>query len=157
MNEIWIYDPGCIQSWKTWKSHGIPLFFSRPGKVMEIDSRFWKIHKKSWKLKGILSWNGIVLSFIQHFNTRIHFCNQIKFLVSSTSFCTGTGTLCVVLKGKTGGSSWPRYMSLSCYKACNRSLILKLWSWRSHWKVMEKILKFSGYTLMIYCPEWFPF
>ena len=32
-------------------------FFSRPGKVMEIDSRFWKIHKKSWKLKGILSRN----------------------------------------------------------------------------------------------------
>ena len=31
------------------------IIFSRPGKVMEIDSRFWKIHKKSWKLKGILS------------------------------------------------------------------------------------------------------
>ena len=45
---------GCIQSLKTWKSHGIPLFFSRPGKVMEIDSRFWKIHKKSWKLKGVV-------------------------------------------------------------------------------------------------------
>ena len=27
----------CIQSWKTWKSHGIPLF-SRPGKVMEFHS-----------------------------------------------------------------------------------------------------------------------
>ena len=42
---------GCIQSWKPWKSHGIPFFISCPGKVMEIDSRFWKIYKKSWKLK----------------------------------------------------------------------------------------------------------
>ena len=29
-------------------------------------------------------------------------------LVSSTFSCTVTGTLCMVLKGKTGGSSWPR-------------------------------------------------
>ena len=34
---------------KSWNS----IIFSRPGKVMEIDSRFWKTHKKSWKLKGI--------------------------------------------------------------------------------------------------------
>ena len=45
------------------ESHGIPLFFSRPGKVMEIDSRFWKIHKKSWNLKGIFSRNGNVPFF----------------------------------------------------------------------------------------------
>ena len=56
----------------------------------------------------------------------------------------------VVLKGKTGWSSWPWCMSLSCQKAYKRSWILKLWSWRNHGKVMEKILKFSGYTL--YCP-----
>ena len=36
---------GCIQSWKTWKSHGILVFISRPGKVMEIDSRFGKFIK----------------------------------------------------------------------------------------------------------------
>ena len=30
---------------------------------MEIDSRFWKIHKKSWKLKGILLQNGVVPFF----------------------------------------------------------------------------------------------
>ena len=36
---------------------------SKPGKVMKIDSRFWKIHKKSWKLKGILSRNGVVPFF----------------------------------------------------------------------------------------------
>ena len=36
---------GCIHSWKTWKSHGVLFSFSRPGKVMEYDSRFWKIHK----------------------------------------------------------------------------------------------------------------
>ena len=50
-------------------SHGKPgkvmefHFFSRPGKVMEIDSRFWKIHKKSWKLKGLLSQNSVVPFF----------------------------------------------------------------------------------------------
>ena len=54
---------GCIQSWNTWKSHGIPFSFSMPGKVMEIGSRFWKIHKKSWKLKDILSRNGVVPFF----------------------------------------------------------------------------------------------
>ena len=69
---------GCIQSWKTWKTHEIPFFFSRHGKVMEIDSRFWKIHKKSWKLKGILFRNGII-SFIQHFNTMIHYVIRSNF------------------------------------------------------------------------------
>ena len=50
-------------------SHGKPRkimefhFFFRPGTVMEIDSRFWKIHKKSWKIKGILSRNGVVPFF----------------------------------------------------------------------------------------------
>ena len=48
-----------------------------------------------------------------------------------------------------GGNSWPRYISLSWDKACERSLTLKLRSWRSHGKVIEKILKFSGYTLLI--------
>ena len=38
------------------------------------------------------------------------------------------------------------------HKACKRSLILKLWSWRSHGKVMDKILKFSGYTLYVDFP-----
>ena len=57
-----------------------------------------------------------------------------------------TETLCMVLKKACdlGGSSWPPYISLSCQEACKRSLILKMWSWRSH----GKILKFSGgYTL----------
>ena len=50
-------------------SHGKPgkvmefQFFSRPGKVMEIDARFWKIHKKSWKLKVILSRKSVVNFF----------------------------------------------------------------------------------------------
>ena len=43
--------------------------FSGPGEFMEIDSRFWKIHKKSWKSKGILSQTALFLSYIQHFNT----------------------------------------------------------------------------------------
>ena len=33
--------------------------------------------------------------------------------------------------------SWPRYMSFSCHEECKRSLILKLWSWRSHGKSIE--------------------
>ena len=84
---------GCIQSWKTWKSHGIPLFFSRPGKVMEIDSRFWKIHKKLWKLKGILLGNGIVPFFHPAFQYQDMFISSDQILVSSTSSCTVTGTL----------------------------------------------------------------
>ena len=50
--------------WRMFKqgvsNHGKPgkvmefRFFSRPGEVIQIDSRFWKIHKKSWKLKDIL-------------------------------------------------------------------------------------------------------
>ena len=38
-------------------SHG------KPGKVMEIGSSFWKIHKRSWKFKGIRSQNGVVPFF----------------------------------------------------------------------------------------------
>ena len=30
---------------------------------MEIDSRFWKIHKMSWKIEGILSRNSVVPFF----------------------------------------------------------------------------------------------
>ena len=57
----------------------------KPGKVMEIiffspgleiDSRFWKIHKKSWKLKGILSRNGVVHFFHP---ASIQLYNEIKF------------------------------------------------------------------------------
>ena len=101
---------GCItiQSWKTWKSHGISFFISRPGKVMEIDSRLWKIHKKSWKLKGILSRKGAVPFFHPAFQYKSTFMKSDQILVSSTSSCTVTATLCVVLKGKTGGSSWPQ-------------------------------------------------
>ena len=42
-----------------------------------------------------------------------------------------------------GMSLWPRYISLLCHKACERSLILMFLSWRSQ----EKNLKFSGYTM----------
>ena len=76
---------------------------------------------------------------------RGYVCVIRSILVSCTSSYTVTGTLCVVLKGKTGG--WPRYTSLSCHEACKRSIILKLRSWRSRGKVMQEILKFSGYTL----------
>ena len=58
------------QVWQVISSDGKPgkvmafhYFFSRPEKVMEIDSRFWKIDKKSWKSKGILSRNGVVPFF----------------------------------------------------------------------------------------------
>ena len=105
---------GYIQSWKTWKSHRIPFYFSRPGKVMEIESRFWKIHKRSWKLKGILLQNGVVPFFHPAFQYKDLFMYSDQILVSSTSSSTVTRTLCVVLKGKTGLShlpSWPRYMS----------------------------------------------
>ena len=36
-----------------------------------------------------------------------------------------------------------------CHEACKRSLILKFWAWRSPRKFMEKLLKFSGYTLKL--------
>ena len=58
---------------KSWNS-----IFSRPGKVMEIDYRFWKIHKKSWKLKGILSRNSVVSYFHPAFNTGICLCSRIS-------------------------------------------------------------------------------
>ena len=74
-----IIKAGCIQSWKTWKSHGIPLFFHRPGKVMEIDSRLWKIYKKLWKFKGILSQNSVVPFFHPAFQYNDMLYNQIKF------------------------------------------------------------------------------
>ena len=32
-------------------------------RLRETGPRFWKIHKKSWKLKGILSRNGVVPFF----------------------------------------------------------------------------------------------
>ena len=79
-------------------------FFAGPVKVMEIDSRFWKIHKKSWKLKGILSPNGIVPLFHLAFQYKAKFMESDQILVFSTSFCTVTRALCVVLKGKTSGS-----------------------------------------------------
>ena len=43
-HKIYWAQAGCVQSWKTWKSHGIFFSFFRPGKVMEFDSRFWKSH-----------------------------------------------------------------------------------------------------------------
>ena len=48
-------------------------FLSRPGKVMEIDSGFWKIHKKSWKLKGIFLRNGVVPFFHPAFQYKDRF------------------------------------------------------------------------------------
>ena len=61
---------GCIQSWKTWKSHGILFSFSRPGKVMEFDSRFWKNHKS-------------------HRNYKVTSCETARFS-SSFKSCTST-------------------------------------------------------------------
>ena len=61
---------GCIQSWKTWKSHGISFSFSRPGKVMEFDSRFWKNHKS-------------------HGNYKVASCETVWF-GSSVKSCTST-------------------------------------------------------------------
>ena len=82
--------------------------FFRPGKVMEIYSRFWKIHKKSWKLKGIFSQNG-VFSFL---SSRISIQGYVYVIRSNFVifhiFCTVTGILWVVHKGKTSGSLWPR-------------------------------------------------
>ena len=60
---------------------------------MEIDSRFWKIHKKSWKLKGILSRNGVVPFFHPAFQYKDTFMLSDHILVSSISSCTVTGTL----------------------------------------------------------------
>ena len=50
-------------------SHGKPPkamkfhYFFQAWKVVEIDSRLWKIDKKSWKFKGIHSQNGVVPFF----------------------------------------------------------------------------------------------
>ena len=70
---------------KSWKSHGIP-FFSRPRKVMEIDSRFWKIHKKSWKLKGILAkWHCSCLSSGISIQGYVYVIRSNFFYVSTSS------------------------------------------------------------------------
>ena len=69
------------------------IFFQRPGKVMEKAEKKAVVMEKSWKLKGILLKNGVVVSF----------CVRIR---------TVTGTLFVVvrlvcssdLEGDTGGS-----------------------------------------------------
>ena len=47
---------------------------------MEIDSRFWKIHKMSWKLKGILSRNGVVPFFHQLFQYKDTFMQSDQIL-----------------------------------------------------------------------------
>ena len=43
------------------------------------------------------------------------------------------------MSGSQRQNRW-ELVSLSCHEECKMSLILKLWSWRSHEKVMEKIL-----------------
>ena len=68
------------------------FFISRPGKVMEIDSRFWKIHKKSWKLKCILSRNGVVPFFHPAFQYKDTLLKSDQILVSYTSSCIATGS-----------------------------------------------------------------
>ena len=45
---------------------------------------------------------ALFLSFIQHFKDM--FLQSDQILVSSTSSCTMTGTLCMVLKGKLAGA-----------------------------------------------------
>ena len=67
---------GCIQSWKTWKSHRIS-FFSTPEKVMEIG--FGKLKKVMEIKRHPLTKRRCSFSFIQHFNARIRLCTQIKF------------------------------------------------------------------------------
>ena len=110
---------------------------------MEIDSSFGKFIKSHRNKKTSFRETVLFLSFIQHLNTRIHICNQIKF-----SCLPHLPLLCMehcAWFSKTkpagplglGGSSWPRYMSLSCHKACKRSLILK----PGHGEVMEKSWK----------------
>ena len=132
---------GCIQSWKTWKSHGIPLFFSRPGKVMEIESRFWKIHKKSCKLKGIpfakrrCSFLSSSISIQRYvFVIRSNFGVFHIFLYCDWNLVSGSqrhNWRVLVVSTAARGS---RYMSLPCHKVCKRSLILNFRSWRSHGK-----------------------
>ena len=117
---------------KSWNS----IYFSRPEIVMEIDSRFGEIHKKSWELKGILLRNNVPF-FHPAFQYKDTFMYSDQILVSSISSCTVTGTLCVVLEGKTGRSSWPWCKSLLCHESCKRFLSLKLCSWRSHGKNIE--------------------
>ena len=51
---------------KSWNS----IIFSRPGKVLEIDSRLWKILTKSWKFKGILLRNDVVTFFHPAFKNK---------------------------------------------------------------------------------------
>ena len=119
---------------------------------MEIDSRFWKIHKKSWKLKGILLRNGVVPFFHPTFQYKDTLMSNFGVFHIIFLYCDWD----LVSRSQRQNCRGPhgpglslslQYLSLSCHEACKRSLILKLWSWGSHGKIMEKILKFSGYTL----------
>ena len=114
-----------IQSWKTWKSHGIPFSFSRPGKVMEFDSRFWKIHKSHGNYKksscGTVRFGSCFKSctltqgygYVQHENrSRFNLCHHILF-----NWLTN-----ITVYGLSHTPFLPRYMSLSCHKSCKRSL-----------------------------------
>ena len=88
----------------------------------------------------------LFLSFIQHFNARIHLCNRSNFGVFHIFLYWNLvdGSLrqkIQIIQVLPVASSLVASMHLS------RSIILKFWSWRSHRKFMEDILKFSGYTL----------
>ena len=101
------------------------ISFSRPGKVMEFDSRFWKIHKKSWKLKDILfakrrcsflSSSILIQGYV--YVIRSNFGIYHIFLYCDWNLVSGS-------------QRQNRYMSLLCHEACKRSLILKLRSWKN--------------------------
>ena len=105
---LYIRNTGCIQSWKTWKSHGIPCFF--PGleiswKLTPAFGKFMKSHgiKRHPLAKQRCSFLSSII-LIQGYIYVIR-----SNLVSSISSCIMSGTLWVLLVGKTGGSSWPRW------------------------------------------------
>ena len=140
---ILIHLSGCIQSWKTWKSHGISFSFSRPGKVMEFDSKFWKFHKSHGNYKIL---PGSVLLLNQSHQQRDIDMSSMKIEIDSIfviTFCLNWLQIihvmaCLIL---------PPCLGTCLFHAISQVKGHWIFSF-GHWKVMEKLLPFSGYTLI---------
>ena len=102
---------------------------------MEIDSRFWKIHKKSWKLKGILLRNSAVCFFhpaFQYKDMHVYVLRSNFGVFHIFLYCDWN-----LVRGSQRQNQ--RELVALVHEGCKRSLIFKA-------LVMEKILKFRGYT-----------
>ena len=109
---------------------------------MEIDSRFWKIHKKSWKLKGTLLRNGTV-PFIQHFNTRICYVIRSNFgVLHIFLYCDWNLVLGFQRQDPAGALCTRRELMASvhissCHKACKKSMEVMEKSWKKYRNLVD--------------------